>query len=134
MFACTWLGRRCRSDTTTTMSQRRPLVSQLAHSTYVHGLLSAMKQGQLSEGLGRLHVNICCLLETKSPLWNLRTARQLSPPRPAVTTNDTTVSSSPSQLVTLVHYQARPSISDLSGALQWQYAPVYLFTSPPETA
>ena len=72
-----WLIQHNSNDTTTPSSSSRSIrqynnntttPSLFTISTFnVRGLSSATKRDQLSEDLGRLHVDICCLQETKCP-------------------------------------------------------------------
>ena len=65
------------NDTTTPSSSSRSIRHYNNNSTTpsrfnigtfnVRGLSSATKRNQLSEDLGRLHIDICCLQETKCP-------------------------------------------------------------------
>ena len=66
-----------RNDTTTPSSSSRSIrhynnnattPSRFTIGTFnVRGLSSAIKRNQLSEDLGRLYIDICCLQETKCP-------------------------------------------------------------------
>ena len=129
MFACTWLGWLCRSETTTTMAQRGPLVSQLALSTYVDSRRRWNKASYVRISAGCTSTFVVCWRRNRPVDW---------------THGHATISSSACShnqrhygLVFDVAIWDPRTLSgktpiDLSGALQRQYGPVHLFTSPPE--